>query len=124
MDIVMEDPEPRPAMAEKKNVTLQDYKGQKKPVEERNQEPQSKIGPHQSDLSHQIDSKEVVEEILNTQVSLPLRKILGASKELSTNLQDVIRYKNAGNKPASVPNQPASHQVYRTVAHVEDEDEE
>ncbi|TEB18493.1 hypothetical protein FA13DRAFT_1719855 [Coprinellus micaceus] len=50
--------------------------------------------PRQSDLSSQVDTRNVVRQILDTEVSLPLRQILGTSKELSTSLQEVIKLKN------------------------------
>ncbi|TEB25871.1 hypothetical protein FA13DRAFT_1593555, partial [Coprinellus micaceus] len=50
--------------------------------------------PRQSDLSSQVDTHNVVRQILDTEVSLPLRQILGTSKELSTSLQEVIKLKN------------------------------
>jgi len=48
----------------------------------------------QSEISSQVDTRSVVQEILDTEIALPLRKILGSSKELSSTLQDVIRSKN------------------------------
>jgi len=104
-DITMEEPGPtrtKPVQEEKKQITLQDYSNKPKPMQDKNFEPSSdrtRTGPRQSELSTQINSKDVVEQILDTQVSLPLRKILGASKELSNNFQEVIRYKNPNMKP-------------------------
>ncbi|KAF9526832.1 hypothetical protein CPB83DRAFT_735508, partial [Crepidotus variabilis] len=62
--------------------------------------------PRQSEVSSQIDTKAVVQEILNTEISLPLRKILGTSKEISHTLQEYIRPRN---RPSQVTfaNNPA-----------------
>ena len=90
-DIVMKEPEPR---REKKPITLKDLPA---PVDDKannaNKENQ-RPGPRQSELSHQVEAKKVVEEILDTQVSLPLKKILGSSKELSISFQDMLKFKN------------------------------
>ena len=51
-------------------------------------------GPRQSEISSQIDPREVCQEILDTTVSLPLRKLLGTSKELSVSMQEIIKFKN------------------------------
>lgn len=113
-DITMEEPVKPSKLSEepKKTIVLQDYTNRNKASEEKNPEiERTRTGPRQSDLSTQVNSKEVVEQILDTQVSLPLRKILGASKELSFTLQDVMRYKNPVNK--STPN-PTSQKVYNT----------
>jgi len=48
-------------------------------------------GSRQSEISSQIDRKAVLQEILNAEVTLPLGKILGTSKELSASLQEVIK---------------------------------
>ena len=108
-DIIMKEPErfSKPILEPqetKKNITLQEHSNRYKPPEDRHPESntdRSRVSPRQSDLSTQVDSKEVVDEILKTQISLPLGKILGASKELSFNLQDIIRYKNPTIKPIS-----------------------
>jgi hypothetical protein len=105
-DIEMKDPEsaPKAKKDERKPITLQDYPPRTRPTEAKSNELQlekARAGPRQSELSTQIDSKAVVEQILDTQVSLPLRNILGASKELSSNFQDVIRYKNPNPKPVT-----------------------
>ena len=89
---------------EKKSINLQDYPTRPRPTEEKKLDPNSernRPGPRQSELSNQVDSKAVVEQILDTQVSLPLRNILGASKELSNNFQNMIKYKNPNDKPAA-----------------------
>jgi hypothetical protein len=55
-------------------------------------------GPaRQSEISSQIDTKSVANEILDTEIALPLRKILGSSKEISVTLQDMIRPRNKPN---------------------------
>ena len=59
--------------------------------------PEKLRGPRQSEVSSQIDTKAVVQEILNTEISLPLRKILGTSKEISHTLQEYIRPRNRPN---------------------------
>ena len=52
-------------------------------------------GPaRQSELSSQVDTKSVVSEILNTEIPLTLGKILGASKEISLDLQERLRLRN------------------------------
>ena len=97
-DISMKEPESQSKpMPEKKPITLQDYKDRPKPAEEKNSEAnpeQARTGPRQSELSTQFDSRGVMNEILKTSISLPLGEILGVSRELSNNLQDIIRYKN------------------------------
>ncbi len=115
-DIVMEEAEPQAKTSEepKKTIILQDYSNHNKLAEEKVPEQNSertRTGPRQSDLSTQVNSKEVVEQILDTQVSLPLQKILGASRELSFTLQDVMRYKNPSNKPVQ---SQTSQRVYNT----------
>jgi len=54
----------------------------------------TRIAPRQSELSAQINTKTVVQGILNTPITLPLCKILGTSKEISQTLQDTIKLKN------------------------------
>lgn len=49
----------------------------------------------QSELSSQTESHEVVNKILDVAVSMPLRDILGTSKELCSGIQDMIRIKNS-----------------------------
>src|SRR6267378_7909882 len=52
-------------------------------------------GPaRQSELSSQVNTKSVVSEILNTEIPLTLGKILGASKEISLDLQERLRLRN------------------------------
>ncbi|KDR64904.1 hypothetical protein GALMADRAFT_217754 [Galerina marginata CBS 339.88] len=52
-------------------------------------------GPtRQSEISQQIDTREVVKEILDTEITIPIRKIIGSSREIATDLQDVIKLKN------------------------------
>ena len=50
-----------------------------------------------------------MKQILKTPISLPLGEILGVSRELTNNLQDIIRYKNPISKP---PPPVASQKVY------------
>ena len=121
-DVTMKDLElqSKPRQEEKKTVTLQDHSNRYKPSEDRNPEPnpeRTRAGPRQSELSTQVDPKEVVEQILNTPVSLSLGKILGVSKELSFGINDLIRYKNPSAKPAP---HATTNQVYR--AHVDELD--
>ena len=56
-------------------------------------------GSRQSEISSQIDRKAVLQEILNAEVTLPLGKILGTSKELSASLQEVIKARNVPRPP-------------------------
>jgi hypothetical protein len=52
-------------------------------------------GPiRQSELSTQINTKEVVSEILQTEIPLTLGKLLGASKEIAFDLQERLRPRN------------------------------
>jgi hypothetical protein len=116
-DVLMKEPEPKTktTQEESKSIILQDHVNQSKSQAEKNSEPnteRTRSGPRQSELSNQTDSKVVVEQILNTQVSLPLRQILGASRELSNNFQDVIRYKNPNYKP---PTQSIAQRVYNSM---------
>jgi len=55
----------------------------------------ARTGPRQSEISSQVDPRAVCQEILDTKVELPLRKLLGSSKELSVTMQEIIKYKNA-----------------------------
>ena len=55
----------------------------------------AKSAVRQSELSSQIDPKSVLESILNTDVTLPLKTILGTSKEVAYNLQEHLKVKNA-----------------------------
>ena len=48
-----------------------------------------------------------MQQILDTPVSIPLRNILGASKELSSNFQDVIKLKNS---PSKFPSNLAAYE--------------
>ena len=51
-------------------------------------------GHRHSELSTQINPKDVVNSILDTQVALPIRQILGTSRELSNTLLEVMKQKN------------------------------
>ncbi|KDR82249.1 hypothetical protein GALMADRAFT_207530 [Galerina marginata CBS 339.88] len=53
----------------------------------------------QSEISREIDTREVVKEILDTQITIPIRKIIGSSREIATDLQDILKFKNS--KPPS-----------------------
>jgi len=111
-DIVMEESH-QPKQSQEKSITLQDYNNKPRPHDGKNAENSepTRTGPRQSDLSMQTDSKEVVKQILETQVSLPIGQILGVSKNLSDKLQDFMRYKN----PIIKPGPPATSQkVYNT----------
>ena len=59
-----------------------------------------------------VDTKDVIQEILDTPVSLKLRNILGTSKELSNGFNNVIKFKNLNIKP---PTSLAIHQVYNSA---------
>jgi len=50
-------------------------------------------GTHHTELSRQTSAKEVIAKILNTQISLTARDILGTSQELSTALADQICFR-------------------------------
>jgi len=64
--------------------------------------PDKALGPlRQSELSSQINTKTVVSENLNTEIPLTLGKLLGASKELSFDLQERLRPRN---RPLEVHN--------------------
>ena len=52
----------------------------------------------QSELSTQTESQQVIRNILDVPVVMPLRDLLGSSKEICSGIQDVIRVKNT--KPA------------------------
>jgi len=122
-DIVMKDPEPR---REKKPITLKDLPAPVKPAiddkannaNKENQRP----GPRQSELSHQVEAKKVVEEILDTQVSLPLKKILGSSKELSISFQDMLKFKNPPYKNSGSTAHFVAEAVFNSAIKDEDED--
>ncbi|KDR82301.1 hypothetical protein GALMADRAFT_133945 [Galerina marginata CBS 339.88] len=49
----------------------------------------------QSKISREIDTREVVKEILDTQITIPIRKIIGSSREIATDLQDILKFKNS-----------------------------
>ena len=120
-DVAMKEPEPYP----KKKVTLQDVSNRPKTEEEKNSEAQvdrTRSGPRHSELSHQVNTKAVVDHILDTQVSLPLRKILGASKELSSNLQEVIKYKSSSLKPAATGKPNVYNGSIQTEEHITAQD--
>ena len=102
-----------PPRAEKENylegrsVTLQDYS---QPVEKkRNEPPLEKVraGFCQSELSAQVNSKAMVNQILKTPISLSLGDVLvTSSREITTSLQDLMKLKNP------VQKSPASHTVH------------
>ena len=114
-DIIMEGSrQPKQPPSQEKTITLQDYNNRpSRQTEGKNTENSeyNRTGPRQSDLSMQTDSKDVVKQILETEVSLPIGKILGVSKNLTDKLQDYMRYKN----PVAKPGPPVSSQkVYST----------
>ena len=81
----------------------------------------SRPQPRQSDLSSQVDTRNVVRQILDTEVSLPLRQILGTSKELAASLQEVIKLKNRGIPPqqaASVNNTQVHYMKNECLIHL------
>ncbi|PPQ81525.1 hypothetical protein CVT26_010862 [Gymnopilus dilepis] len=52
-------------------------------------------GPaRQSEVSRQVNTRDVVQEILDTQITLPIQKIIGTSKEIASDLSDVIKLRN------------------------------
>ncbi|KDR84200.1 hypothetical protein GALMADRAFT_205918 [Galerina marginata CBS 339.88] len=59
-----------------------------------NKENAGKGPARQSEISRQIDTREVVKEILDTEITIPIRKIIGSSREIATDLQDIIKLKN------------------------------
>ncbi|KAF8989305.1 hypothetical protein BDQ17DRAFT_1185534, partial [Cyathus striatus] len=70
--------------------------------------PAKNVG-RQSELSSQTDPRSVVESILNTDVILPLKTILGTSKEVAYNLQERLKVKNA---TAPTNTNKASHYIH------------
>ncbi len=52
------------------------------PKENKENTDKAYTGPKKSEISSQVDPKAVVHKIVNTEISLPLRQILGTSKEL------------------------------------------
>ena len=103
-DIVMKEAElmSKEAKGEKKPVILQDHQNRSGITEEKKVDfdpaVKPRTGPRQSELSAQVNSKAVVQQILDTPVSIPLRDILGTSKEISSNFQDIIKLKNPVSK--------------------------
>ena len=63
-------------------------------VSENEKAEKTQNGPRQSEISSQVDPREVCQEILDTTVLLLLRKLLGTSKELSVSMQEIIKFKN------------------------------
>ena len=122
-DIVMKEPELR---REKKPITLKDLPAPVKPTiddkannaNKENQWP----GPHQSELSHQVEAKKIVEEILDTQVSLSFKKILGSSKELSISFQDLLKFKNPPHKNSGSTAHFVAEVIFNSAIKNEDED--
>lgn len=53
-----------------------------------------KASPRQSEISSAVENRKVMDNILNTEVILPLRDILGTSRELCGNLQDILKLKS------------------------------
>jgi hypothetical protein len=52
-------------------------------------------GPaRQSKLSSQVDARAIANEILDSEITIPLRKILGTSKDIASTFQDLMRAKN------------------------------
>ena len=118
-DIEMKEPEPKEV---KRSITLQDAAKHNKPVEDKPTEinkGNQRSGPRQSELSHEVDPRAVVQELLDTQVSLPLKKILGTSKELSSNFQDMLKFKNPSPKVSST-HLVAEQNVYNSSIRPED----
>lgn len=57
-------------------------------------EPTTRGPARQSEVSSQVETGEVVKEILNTEITLPLRTIIGASREIASKFNDAIKLKN------------------------------
>ena len=67
-------------------------------------------GPaRQSELSSQVDVKAITNEILDSEITIPLRKILGTSKDIANTFQDLMRAKNKTTLPP--PERPPSKQL-------------
>ncbi|TFK16892.1 hypothetical protein FA15DRAFT_606153 [Coprinopsis marcescibilis] len=77
--------------------------------------------PRQSDLSSQVDTGNVVQQILDMQVSLPLQNILGTSKELSTSLQEVIRLKNKSTGISALVNNTGIYETFNGLSRPKNE---
>ena len=66
-------------------------------------------GPaRQSEISRQVDTREIVKEILDTEITIPIRKIIGSSREIATDLTDVIKLKNTKPTAALISNDQAA----------------
>ncbi|KAF9486688.1 hypothetical protein BDN71DRAFT_1405821, partial [Pleurotus eryngii] len=63
-------------------------------------QPRPKPVPRQSELSAQIPEGQVINTILDTHVNLPVRQLLGTSRELTEELFSLMKYRN--NKPPEV----------------------
>ncbi|PPQ76829.1 hypothetical protein CVT26_002425 [Gymnopilus dilepis] len=74
-------------------------------------EKQVKIPARQSEISREVDTHEVVKEILDTPITIPIRKIIGSSKEIATDLQDIIKLRNNRALSAAVNNSQIAHEV-------------
>jgi hypothetical protein len=59
--------------------------------------------PHASVLSKIVDPQDILEKTLDAPITLSLREIMGVSKEISTLMQDVVRYKKS-TPPEAVTN--------------------
>lgn len=59
--------------------------------------------PRQSIISEKVNVSNVMDDILNTEIVLPLRKILGSSKELSGNLHEALKIKNKKMEQSPLP---------------------
>ncbi|KAJ7494055.1 hypothetical protein FB451DRAFT_1164926 [Mycena latifolia] len=62
----------------------------------------SKNQPRQSELSMQVEKGVVVDKVLDTLVTLPLRELLANSRELSNKMQDLLKVKNTPKDPLSM----------------------
>ena len=107
-DVIMKELESMPQAdkenrPEKKAITVQDYPNT---VEEKKADSnleRARPAPRQSDLTARVDSKSVVEKLLKTPVSLSLEDVLGTSRELTNNLQDIMKLKNPKPLPTPLP---------------------
>ncbi|KAF4588148.1 hypothetical protein EYR38_010115 [Pleurotus pulmonarius] len=71
--------------------------------------------PRQSELSAQIPEGQVINTILDTHVNLPVRQLLGTSRELTEELFSLMKYRN--NKPPEVNELTAEVHSYSMADH-------
>ncbi|KAF9499083.1 hypothetical protein BDN71DRAFT_1344290, partial [Pleurotus eryngii] len=78
-------------------------------------QPRPKPVPYQSELSAQIPEGQVINTILDTHVNLPVRQLLGTSRELTEELFSLMKYRN--NKPPEVNKLTAEVHSYSMADH-------